>query len=46
MLGKLTKELRMLGYDTIYYRGEDVHKLIHRIYHPRKVDIPAREGTS
>jgi len=28
MLGKLAKELRMLGYDTTYYRGEDVHKLI------------------
>jgi len=22
MLGKLAKELRMLGYDTAYYRGE------------------------
>ena len=29
MLGKLTKGLRMLGYDTIYYRGEDLHQLIH-----------------
>jgi len=28
MLGKLAKELRMLGYDTIYYRGEDAHQLI------------------
>ena len=28
MLGKLVKGLRMLGYDTIYYRGEDVHPLI------------------
>ncbi len=28
MLGKLAKELRMLGYDTIYYRGEDTHQLI------------------
>jgi uncharacterized protein with PIN domain len=28
MLGKLAKELRMLGYDTIYYQGEDVHQLI------------------
>jgi len=28
MLGKLAKELRMLGYDTTYYRGEDVHQLI------------------
>lgn len=30
MLGKLAKELRMLGYDTIYYRGEDTHQLIQR----------------
>ena len=28
MLGKLAKELRMLGYDTIYYRGEDAYQLI------------------
>jgi len=28
MLGKLAKELRMLGYDTIYYRGEDPRQLI------------------
>jgi uncharacterized protein with PIN domain len=28
MLGKLAKELRMLGYDTTYYRGEDSHQLI------------------
>ena len=28
MLGKLAKELRMVGYDTIYYRGEDVHQLM------------------
>jgi hypothetical protein len=28
MLGKLAKELRMLGYDTIYYRGEDAHQMI------------------
>jgi len=28
MLGKLVKGLRMLGYDTIYYRGEDVNQLI------------------
>ena len=25
MLGKLAKELRMLGYDTTYYRGEGAH---------------------
>ncbi len=29
MLGKLAKGLRMLGYDTFYYRGEDIHQLIH-----------------
>jgi len=28
MLGKLVKELRMLGYDTIYYRGENAYPLI------------------
>jgi len=28
MLGKLVKELRMLGYDTIYYRGENAYSLI------------------
>jgi len=28
MLGKLAKELRMLGYDTAYYRGQDAHELI------------------
>jgi len=28
MLGKLAKELRMLGYDTAYYRGEDAYPLI------------------
>jgi len=28
MLGKLAKELRMIGYDTLYYRGLDVHELI------------------
>jgi uncharacterized protein with PIN domain len=28
MLGKLTKGLRMLGCDAIYYRGEDPHQLI------------------
>jgi uncharacterized protein with PIN domain len=28
MLGKLVKGLRMLGYDTIYYQGEDPHQLI------------------
>lgn len=28
MLGKLAKELRMLGYDTLYYRGEDKYHLI------------------
>ena len=28
-LGKLAKGLRMLGYDTVYYRGEDRHGLFH-----------------
>jgi uncharacterized protein with PIN domain len=28
MLGKLTKELRMLGYDTLYYREENKYPLI------------------
>ncbi len=28
-LGKLAKELRMLGYDTIYFRGDDTHQLFH-----------------
>jgi len=28
MLGKLAKELRMLGYDVVYYRGEDAYPLI------------------
>ena len=28
-LGKLVKELRMLGYDTRYFREEDFHRLLH-----------------
>ena len=28
MLGKLAKELRMLGYDTVYYQGENAYPLI------------------
>jgi len=28
MLGKLAKELRMLGYDTVYYRGENAYSMI------------------
>jgi hypothetical protein len=28
-LGKLVKSLRMLGYDTVYYREEDLHQFIH-----------------
>ncbi len=28
MLGKLAKGLRMLGYDTVYYRGEEMYPLI------------------
>lgn len=27
-LGKLAKELRMLGYDVVYYRGEDAYPLV------------------
>lgn len=27
MLGNLSKKLRMLGYDTLYYQGEDPHQL-------------------
>jgi len=27
MLGKLARELRMLGYDTTYYAGEDAYRL-------------------
>ena len=30
MLGKLAKGLRMLGYDTVYYRAEDADQLIRR----------------
>ena len=30
MLGKLVKGLRMLGYDTLYYRGEDPYQLIQK----------------
>jgi uncharacterized protein len=28
MLGRLAKQLRMLGYDTVYYRGVDPRELI------------------
>jgi hypothetical protein len=28
MLGKLARELRMLGYDTVYYRGENTYPMI------------------
>jgi uncharacterized protein with PIN domain len=28
MLGKLAKGLRMMGYDTVYYQGEDAYQLI------------------
>ena len=28
MLGKLAKELRMLGYDAVYYQGENAYPLI------------------
>src|SRR3989304_2039556 len=37
MLGKLAKGLRMLGYDTIYYRGDDLHQLIHMARHDGRV---------
>jgi uncharacterized protein with PIN domain len=37
MLGKLTKELRMLGYDTIYYPGEDAYRLIKLAREERRV---------
>ncbi len=30
MLGKLAKDLRMLGYDTLAYRGEDAYSLIRK----------------
>ena len=47
-LGKLVKELRMLGYDTLYYRGQDPHELIQigrqeqRIILTRNVRLTAR----
>ena len=28
MLGKLAKNLRTLGYDTVYYQGQDPRQLI------------------
>jgi uncharacterized protein with PIN domain len=28
-LGKLAKELRMLGFDTIYFQSDDTHQLFH-----------------
>jgi uncharacterized protein with PIN domain len=28
MLGKLARDLRLLGYDTLYYKGEDLLELI------------------
>lgn len=28
-LGKLVKKLRMLGYDTLYFQGDDFHRLLH-----------------
>lgn len=28
-LGKLVKKLRMLGYDTLYFQGDDLHRLLH-----------------
>jgi len=37
MLGKLAKKLRMLGYDTIYYRGNDANQLIQMARHEGRV---------
>jgi uncharacterized protein with PIN domain len=37
MLGKLAKELRMLGYDTVYYSGKDAYQLIHRARQENRV---------
>jgi uncharacterized protein with PIN domain len=37
MLGKLAKELRMLGYDTIYYRGKDPYPMIQMARHEGRV---------
>jgi uncharacterized protein with PIN domain len=37
MLGKLAKQLRMLGYDTLYYRGEDAYSLIRSARHEERV---------
>jgi len=28
MLGRLAKELRMLGYDTVFYRGDNAYQMI------------------
>lgn len=51
MLGKLAKKLRMLGYDAVYYRGEDAHQMIHlarqgeRVILTRNTKlVPKREG--
>lgn len=30
-LGKLAKGLRMLGFDTLYYTGGDLHRLLHLV---------------
>ncbi len=37
MLGKLAKELRMVGYDTIYYRGGDIHQMIQLARHENRL---------
>ena len=37
MLGKLAKELRMLGYDALYYRGENPRELIRLAYEQERV---------
>ncbi len=37
MLGKLARELRMLGYDTVYYRREEAYQLIQRARQENRV---------
>jgi uncharacterized protein len=37
MLGKLVKGLRMLGYDTVYFRGEDPHELLRLAHQESRV---------
>jgi len=37
MLGKLAKGLRMLGYDTVYFRAGDTHRLFHLARQDKRV---------